>query len=104
MNVAIVASVTNFEDGHRAVSFRCPNCTALHDNFVWPDGGLRGGNILAFVHCNGCSWRGNLVVPAWALNPRRRGSYASRPREVFAGGDFGRDDQAQDIPLPNWDS
>lgn len=72
--VAVVASVTLFEDGHRAVGFDCPRCAVLHEGYVCPDSGLQGANILGPGDCV-CGWRGSIVAPGWALPYLDRGGY-----------------------------
>lgn len=102
---AEVLSVTYFEDGHKTVSFACPKCAVLHEHYVWPDGGLRGGNIIGHFHCNRCSVGGEVVLSPWAFDPRHRTGYRRylQPTDVLAGGDFGRDDNAMDDPANNWE-
>lgn len=103
---ANLLSVTYYESGRRAVNFTCPGCGGLHEDFGWPDGGLKDGNVLGFVRCNhGCGTAFDVVIPAWARSPRHRMGYRKflQPNQVFAGGDFGRDDNAMDDPANNWE-
>lgn len=104
--IAAVVSVTYFENGMRAVSFVCPSCGAKHDDFGWPDGGLKGGNVLGYVRCNAdCGAGFDVTIPAWALSPRHR-TYKARNAapDAMAGSFAGQhsDDQAIDNPIPNW--
>ncbi len=92
-----VISVSYFEDGHRSVGVACSGCICTHQ-IVWPSG---------FNDLSGEMECGNYAVlklPVWVRNPRRdRTRHRFDPAQaepVSAGID--RDENAVDVPVPNW--
>jgi hypothetical protein len=93
-----VISVTYHESGQRTVSVKCLYCNTSHE-IDWPTGVVK---LHAGLEC-GVYARG-IQIPAWALNLRRRTRYKFDPaqaHQVPAG--QGRDDNAMDVPQPNWE-
>lgn len=81
-----VVSVTYNENGRRTVSFECPGCGALHEDYGWPVGALKAGNVLGFVRCqSSCGTGFDVVIPDWCFDARHRTGYAKRngPHSVF---------------------
>ena len=83
-----VVSVTYHEGGRRTVSFECPGCGALHEDYGWPVGVLKAGNVLGFVRCqSSCGTGFDVVIPDWCFDARHRTGYAKfqqRPHSVFS--------------------
>lgn len=102
-----VTAVTYRENATRTVSVVCPYCGQVEE-LRWPATPHGSGYVFQSTipdtpaACGGGAYR--VVVPSWAYDVRFRTGYRKflQANPVFAGGDFGRDDQAQDVPVANW--
>ena len=104
-----VTAVTYHENASRTVSVVCPFCGQVEE-WPWPITHHEGSGYLqclgvpdAVARCGGGTYR--VSIPVWAYDVRYRTGFRRKflqANPVFAGGDFGRDDQAQDVPVANW--
>jgi hypothetical protein len=93
-----VISVSYHESGLRTVSVRCKYCNTIHE-LAWATG------VLALSEGLPCGvYARGIQIPAWALNLRKRTRDRFDPaqqHQVSAGHD--RDNNAMDVPQPNWE-
>lgn len=92
-----IVSVTYFLDGHRTVGVMCSECPFTHQ-MPW----LVGADVVSgFLKCGITA---EIAIPVWTRNPRRdRRQHRFDPArgyQISAG--QGRDDNAVDVPVPNW--
>jgi hypothetical protein len=92
-----VVSVTYHEDGRRFVGVDCSQCPFTHQ-MIWPAGAV---TLSDEVECESFAV---VHIPVWARNPRRdrtRHKFDPAALDQISAGQ-GRDDNAVDVPVPNW--